>query len=294
MPPKSRTHRVEAKSNIVFESEPSVAGGRFQDHLIICYGPPKIGKSTLLSLFPGAYFLATEPGYKALNVRKTDLTGKDGVSMWSNFRDVVASARANPRDVESVSMWVIDTVTNLSKACMDWTCDQAGVTHPSDQEWGKGWAAFADEFMQQILSLASLGKGITFIAHQTTMEVVSRRMKVTKEAPDLPMTTYRIVNNMSDVILQMSYVKQGKDADELGELRCLYTKPSEVRDAGDRTGKLPDVIKFRKEVDAVKKILACFENDITDSEFESEKGERATIHKKVKKVKKSKKKKVRK
>ena len=111
-------------------------------------------------------------------------------------------------------------------------------------------------------------------------------MKVTKEAPDLPMTTYRIVNNMSDVILQMSYVKQGKDADELGELRCLYTKPSEVRDAGDRTGKLPDVIKFRKEADAVKKILACF-ND-TSADDDSKKGVRS-IHKKVKKVKKSKK-----
>jgi hypothetical protein len=281
MPPKNR-NKTQNSETIHFEAEPSITGGRFQDHLIICYGPPKIGKSTLFSLFPGAYFLATEPGYKALNVRKTDLTGRDGVSMWSKFRSVIESARKSPSQIEDVSMWVIDTVTNLSKACMDWTCNEAGVTHPSDQEWGKGWAAYADEFMEQILSLASLGKGIAFIAHQSTMEVVSRRMKVTKEAPDLPSTTYRIVNNMSDVILQMSYVKKGKVADELGELRCLYTKPSEVRDAGDRTGQLPDVIKFKTEKEAVRKILSCF----NDSETEKQ----TVKHKKVKKTKKKKKK----
>ena len=84
-------------------------------------------------------------------------------------------------------------------------------------------------------------------------------MKVTKEIPDLPATTYRIINNISDIILQMSYVKQGGKTEELGELRCLYTRPSEIRDAGDRTGRLPDVIKFRNEKQAVKKILRCFE-----------------------------------
>jgi len=284
MPPKRKSKQIT--ESITFESKPSITGGQFQDHLIICYGPPKIGKSTLFSLFPGAYFLATEPGYKSLNVRKTDLTGKDGVSMWNKFRAVVDSARAKPQAIQDVSMWVIDTVTNLSKACMDWTCDQAGVTHPSDQEWGKGWAAYADEFMEQILSLASLGKGIAFIAHQSTMEVVSRRMKVTKEAPDLPQTTYRIVNNMSDVILQMGYVKQGKVAEELGELRCLYTKPSEVRDAGDRTGKLPDVIKFRKESDAARKILSCFSEQ--DEVKSAEKGEVRKTKKVKRKVEKSK------
>jgi len=180
--------------------------------------------------------------------------------MWQKFRSLITAARKNPRQVKDVSMWVIDTVTNLSKACMDWTCSEAGVSHPSDLEWGKGWAAYSNEFTEQILSLTSpeIGKGAAFIAHQSTHEVVSRRMKVTKEVPDLPATTYRILNNIADIILQMSYVKQGAKTDELGELRCLYTRPCEIRDAGDRTGRLPDVIKFTTEKIAVRKILRCF------------------------------------
>jgi len=237
----SRRGQAE-KSEIAFETEPSITGSRFQDHIIICYGPPKIGKTTLFSHFPGAYFIATEPGYKALKVRKTDITAKSGIEMWQKFRSLITAARKNPRQVKDVSMWVIDTVTNLSKACMDWTCSEAGVSHPSDLEWGKGWAAYSNEFTEQILSLTSpeIGKGAAFIAHQSTHEVVSRRMKVTKEVPDLPATTYRILNNIADIILQMSYVKQGAKTDELGELRCLYTRPCEIRDAGDRTGRLPD------------------------------------------------------
>ena len=160
-----------------------------------------------------------------------------------------------------MEFWCIDTVTNLSKFCMQWTCGRAGITHPSDQEWGKGWEAFADEFAHWVLRLANLGKGIIFIAHESQMEVVSRRLTITKFAPDMPKTTYRIVNNMVDIIMQMSYVKRSKDAEELGEMRCLYTKPVEIRDAGDRTGRLPDIIKFKTERQAVRKILRCFDED---------------------------------
>jgi len=264
---KKVVKRVPVKSvprtELSFETEPSIAGGSFQDHLIICYGPPKIGKSTLFSHFPGAYFIATEPGYKALNVMKTDITSQSGADMWAKFRDIVKMAVDHPEKTEHIKLWVIDTVTNLSKACMEWTCARDGVTHPSDQEWGKGWEAYSNEFAEQILSLASpaVGKGIAFIAHQSSMEVISRRMKITKEAPDLPKTTYRIVNNLADIILQMSYVQTGTNADELGEMRCLYTKPTETRDAGDRTGRLPEIIKFRTEKQAALQIMKAFKDE---------------------------------
>ena len=256
--PVRKVSPVQSSPGITFETAPSIAGGKFQDHLIICYGPPKIGKSTLFSHFPGAYFIATEPGYKALKVMKTDITAKSGVEMWKNFKNIVDTSIRNPASIEHISMWVIDTATNLSKACMEYTCDVAGVDHPSDQEWGKGWEAYANEFSAQILALASTGKGIAFIAHQSTIEILSRRMRITKEAPDLPKTTYRIVNNMADIILQMGYVQHSPKSEELGEMRCLFTKPTETRDAGDRTGALPEVIKFTNEKQAALKILKAF------------------------------------
>ena len=214
----------------------------------------KIGKSTLFSLFPGAYFLPTEPGYKDLNVRKTPIPN------WQTFVAVVKKLQKNPKSMRDVDLLVIDTVTNLSKFCMQKVCADEGVTHPSDQEWGKGWAAFADEFTYWILQLASIGPGVAFIAHSDNREVISRSMKITVAVPDLPKSTYRVINNICDVIMHMDYVSTGSKKEELGVLRCLYTKPSEVRDAGDRTGLLPSVIKFHTEAEAVEKILECFSN----------------------------------
>ena len=245
---------------IVFEDEASKVGGTFTDHLIVLYGAPKIGKSTLMANFPGVYFLPTEPGYKALKVRKTPIPN------WSTFRKFVLWAEKHPKSIKDVEIWCIDTTTNLSKFCMQWVCGREGIAHPSDQEWGKGWEAFANEFEYWTLRLAHLGKGICWIAHSSTIEVVSRSIKVSKNIPDIPKTTYRIINNLADCIIEMGYVVKSKRVSELGEMRCLYTKPSEVRDAGDRTGKLPDRIKFKTEKAAVAKLIKCFKDEEDDDE----------------------------
>jgi len=251
----SEAYKV-SPDDIIFEDEPSMDARSFQDHLIVLYGAVKIGKTTLFRYFPGVYLLPTEPGYKDFEIRKTPIPN------WATFRKFVSWAETHPKRIKDVKIWCIDTATNLSKFCMQWVCGREGIAHPSDQEWGKGWEAFADEFTHWILRLAGLNKGIGFIAHATTTEVLSRRLKITKEVPDLPRTTYRIINNLADIILHMAYVAKGDKTEEFGVMRCLYTKPEETRDAGDRTGKLPDVIKFKDEKIAVKKILSYFDDSM--------------------------------
>ncbi|MDD5458884.1 MAG: ATP-binding protein [Phycisphaerae bacterium] len=239
-------------ANIVFEVNATKQGSKFLDHLILLYGEPKIGKTTLFSKFPGVYFLPTEPGYRAVKVRKTPIPD------WATFRQFVLWAEGHPNDIKDTKLWCIDTVTNLSKAAMQWVCGRDGISHPSDEEWGKGWEAFGDEFAFWVLRLVNLGKGVAFIAHSKTREIVSRRIKVTKEVPDLAKRTYGFINPLVDMILNMGFVERGRDEDALGEKRCIYTKPTEIRDAGDRTGKLPDCIEFKTEQEAVFKIMRAF------------------------------------
>jgi len=238
---------------IIFEQKASRKGGRFQEHFITLYGAPKIGKSTFCMNFPNIYMLPTEPGYRWLKCRKTYIPN------WATFRHFVQKVEDKPKFLRGVDLWSIDTTTNLSKFCMQWVCGREGIAHPTDQEWGKGWEAYGDEFMYWILRLAALGKGIIFVAHEKEKEIISRRIRLTKLSPNLPSTTGKFINAISNIILHIGYVEQSRDADELGVLRAIYTKPSETRDAGDQTGMLPDVIKFRTEKQAVRKILRCFE-----------------------------------
>jgi len=242
-------------ADIDFEEQSSIEGTRFQDVITILYGPPKIGKSTTMSKFPGVYFLPTEPGYKVLDVRKTYIPN------WITFIEFVKKMEKSPKLIATVKVWAVDTADNLAKFCMLYTCGRSGTSHPSDEEWGKGWEAFGDEFAHWVGRLVSLGPGITFVCHEQDREVISRSMKITKSTPSIPKTCYHFINNLSDIILHMTYVKK-VDRQKLdlepGVTRCVFTKPTEDQDAGDRTHRLPSVIPFKTEQELVDKIIRAF------------------------------------
>jgi hypothetical protein len=249
---------------VKIEEEPSKEAMTLQDLAITVYGPPKIGKTTLASLIPGMYLLPTEPRYGSISCRKSPIPN------WTSFREFVKYGEKHLEELEDIEMFGIDTADALSKFCMQYVCGRDGVAHPTDQEWGKGWEAYKDEWTYWLYRLASLGKGIMFVCHEKEREITSRGMKVTKLSPAAPTTCYTVMNNISDIILHMSFAtkveikttKKGKTrrretVDD--SRRCLYTKPSELRDGGDGTGLLPDIIEFETEAEAVKKILECFE-----------------------------------
>ena len=248
----AEAYKVKA-SSIEFEEEATREGGLFQDHLSLTYGPPKIGKSALWSLFPDVYFLPTEVAYRALKIRKTYIPN------WVTFTRFIKKMEKKPKRCASVSIWCVDTIDNLSKFCMQYVCGREKISHPTDQDWGKGWEAFRDEFTHWILRLCALGPGVSFISHQNQRDVIFHGVKVPKEVPAMPKTTYTVINNLVDIILKFSYVgKMKKRKDILSTKRCLYTKPTAMYDAGDRTGKLPDKIVFNTEKEAVQIILDSF------------------------------------
>ena len=245
---------------IVFEEEPSMEGGGLQDNLIMLYGPPKIGKSKLCHLIPGVYFLPTEPGLSWLKCRKTRIRN------WATFKAFVKKMERSPKKCKSVKMWCIDTGDNLAKFCMQYACGRAKIAHPSDQQWGKGWEAFRDEFTHWILRLGTLGPGIVVVSHETEREIVTHSKTLTKISPALPKTCYTVLNNLADIILRMGWkikkkkTRRGKTkiVAEDTETRCLFTRPNNLMDAGDRTELLPDVIFFTKESEAVKALMKAF------------------------------------
>lgn len=233
----------------------------FQDHLIWLYGRPKIGKTKLINCIDGIYLLPTEPGFKNRKIRKTSIPN------WATFRKFIEYMERHPKKVATVDMWGIDTVDNLGKFCMQYVCGREGIGHPTDEEWGKGWEAYRDEFTHWILRLCVMDPGVIFVSHEVDKEVTSRSIKITKSMPALPKTTYQVINNLVDLTLRMAFAgtnikPRKKKAGEnviFKESRCLYTKPTETMDAGDRTGLLPEMIPFKKERDAVRKIVSYFE-----------------------------------
>lgn len=262
---KSDTVATEAyhqkSQEIILENEPSMCGSSFTDNAICLYGPVKIGKSKFASLIKDVYFIATEIGFTWLKIRKSYIPN------WSTFKEFVKDVENKPKFIGSVKMFCIDTVSNLSKFCTQFVCGRENIAHPSDEEWGKGWDATQDEFMHWIMRLSQLGPGILFICHEREREIVSHSMKITKRYPDLIKSHYNVINPMCDMILRMDFAPhykkdlttKQKDKEVFTVERCIYTKPTDTIEAGDRTGILPDIIFFDKEVNALRKITGYFE-----------------------------------
>jgi AAA domain-containing protein len=146
------------------KSKPS---SRLQDYSILLYGAKKIGKSQLSAQFDSCLQMMTEPGAKAIAGYQVP------VPDWKHFRKYV-DLLVKDREFENVS---IDTADIAYQMCLQYVCKDLGIDHPSDEEWGKGWAAVRQEFQTQVNRLLHSGKGVMFISHATEREIKTRTGK---------------------------------------------------------------------------------------------------------------------
>lgn len=254
---RKRNKRPKA-AEVVFEMVASQEGSSIFDYLMMVYGLPKIGKSTLISHFEGVYWLVTEPGYKHLKIRKSK------INSWEDFMAFVKKAEKSKKFVKTVKMWCIDPVDKLTKFAMSYACAELKIDHPNDAGYGKGWEAYGDTFTEWILRLCAIGPGVAVISHVKTREVIVNGMTIEKETPAMNKKCYTIINDLCDITLQIGYEPRKKGRKNRGkkQRRCLYTEGTDCIEAGNRTGRrLPPIIPFNDEAEAVKALMAAFDNN---------------------------------
>lgn len=188
----------------------------------LLYGPPKIGKSTFASQINPEHtlFISTEPGLGSLEVYESPVTN------WTEFREVGADLAKDRKQFEVV---VIDTVDELYRMCSDYVCKGLGIKHPSDAEYGKGWAAVADEFRLRVGKIAGLGMGVWFISHAEDREVKKKVGTKTVTQPTLSGQARKFLVGFVDFIFLAEW-----EGGEEGEKRLLRTQGAENHEAGGR------------------------------------------------------------
>ncbi len=214
------------------------------DLTVLVYGPTKIGKSSWCSQPGDALFLATEAGLNNLEVFQSP------VGTWE---ELLAACAEIGRGEHAFKTIVLDTVDNAYRMCADYICAKFKVDHQSDLAYGKGYALVNNEFHRVLNKLALLPYGLFLVSHLVEREFETRTGKVMRIVPTLPDKARRIVLGMVDMILfcdlETSVAKDGKTVVR----RVMRTKPSAQYEAGDRTGRLPEVIDLDYD-----KFLAAF------------------------------------
>jgi hypothetical protein len=200
---------------------------------VLVYGSPKIGKSSLAARFPDALFFECEPGLNQLEVFKVPTFS------WEDFLAACKLVAGGGHNFKTI---VVDTIDNAFKYCTDHVCSKHSIEYEGDMPHGKGWALVKNEWHRVLTRLASLPYGLVLISHAQDKTVETRTGEHTKTQPSLPDRARNVVLGLVDMILYCDAVTRKDAAGNLIVERVIRTKPHPTYEAGDRTGRLPDVL----------------------------------------------------
>ena len=223
---------------IVLPTEASKPVTELGKQSILLYANPKLGKSTFASKAPGALFFECEPGLNHLEVFKVPTYS------WEAFLEACKLVAKGDHNFKTI---VIDTVDNAFKMCSDYVCAKHGIEYEGDMGHGKGWALVKNEWHRVLTRLASLPYGLILISHAIDKTIETRTGEYTKTTPSLPDRARNVVLGLVDIILFGDSVAKKDAAGNVTVERVLRTKPHPTYEAGDRTGRLPELLPLDYE-----------------------------------------------
>ena len=203
------------------------------DLTVLAYGRNKIGKSTFCSHADGALFLATEPGLNSLDVYQQP------IATWDELLAACAEIAEGKHPFKTV---IIDTVDNAYRMCVEHICRKFKIEHESDLGYGKAYALINNEFYRVLNKLALLPSGLWLVSHAQEKEVDTARGKIMRTMPTLPDKARKIVLGMVDMILFCDIEVTQNEGGQPSARRVIRTKPTLVYEAGDRTGRMPELL----------------------------------------------------
>jgi len=136
-----------------------------EDYAFHIYGPKGIGKTSLAAMFEDSLTFQFEPGGKALTTYQLPCP------TWMHFRRAVDMLEEDHSQYRNV---VIDTCQLAYDGCLSYACKKAGISHPADEAYGKGWKRVSTEFANVMNRAGLLDLGFFAISHDVDKEIETR------------------------------------------------------------------------------------------------------------------------
>jgi hypothetical protein len=201
----------------VLPTEKRRPSAQLSDFSWLIYGDKKIGKTSICSQFPGALIYSFEPGAKSLEVFAVDIPD------WETAVAYNEQLFTTEHEFKNI---VIDTGKIAYDRNMQFICKQEGMSHPSDQAYGKGWSAVGKSFEKFHLDISGNSLGLIIVAHEKVTETEKASgLKQFKIEPELSGSSLNFYHGMVDIIARYHFI---------GNMRFLTIRGNENEVAGCR------------------------------------------------------------
>lgn len=250
---KAKAEEDSSQEEYVLPTEPTKPVTDLGQTTILIHGEKKIGKTSLVSKFPGAFFIMLEPGNEGLSIYVAH------PKTWLEFKAIAKSLRKDKR----FKTIVIDVVEKLYKLCVAYVCKREGCGDtPPSNDYGATWALINKEFQSELDRLSmTKGKGVVYLSHSTEKDFQTRDGdQYTKIVPNMPKGCADYVCGFVSIMIYYGYY---------GTERYLTLLGSQHLEGGQRIGQRFRTTKGKRvhsvpagddEQEAYENLLAAWGN----------------------------------
>lgn len=185
---------------------------------LLMYGPPKIGKTTMLSSLDKCLIIDTESGSNMI----------EGHILNANNRVELIDILKQAREGHEFKYIAIDTIDKVVQWAEEAVCQENSVQALADLPFGKGWGLARDKVMNTIHAFKDVCDHLIIVGHRKTAKaVVEGQATVEPESLDITGRLKNMIMSDSDAI---GYVFRDED-----EKLMISFKSDDALEAGSRS-----------------------------------------------------------
>lgn len=187
--------------------------------VMLLYGAPKVGKTTVLSQLEDCLIIDTEQGANMI----------EGYVEEANSREELINILKEAKDGHEYKYVAIDTIDKVADWAEKAVCQEESVTAIADLAYGKGFALVREKVLNTIKAMKTIFPHVIIIGHRKwARAVVDSKAIVEPESLDL---TGKLKNMLMADCDAIGYVYRDE---EKGKLMVTF-KSNESLEAGSRS-----------------------------------------------------------
>lgn len=226
---RKATIRRKPTPELELPTSKTVKAQNTQDHIMLVYGPPGVGKTTFVNdLADRVLFISTDRGTRTLSATSQECGD------WSEVDDVL-TALENGQS-EHYDIVALDHIDDLALMAETAVCEELKIESLGDAGFAKGWTGYKKKLHSLFARLRRLDLGIVAVCHETFKTVRTRVSETERTMPDMSKSAWKVIVPLADVVIYCGFELVGKGSSKK-EQRIIITQPTEALYAKDRTNR---------------------------------------------------------